>query len=105
MRSTYHFIVVAVTGVAAGMVVALHGMIPAAFAGLALAYSGQLTGIMQYTVRLATETESRFMSVQRMHTYLKVEQEKFIYFICVEYCLYRPHYYINFRLLKVKDQL
>lgn len=63
---------VAVTGIAAGMVVALHGVIPAAFAGLALAYSGQLTGIMQYTVRLATETESRFMSVQRMHTYLKV---------------------------------
>ncbi len=67
--TSYLVCIMTVTSV---MVVALHGVIPAAYAGLALAYSGQLTGILQYTVRLATETESRFVSVQRMHTYLKV---------------------------------
>ena len=63
---------VCIMGITAGLVVALHGIIPASMAGLALAYSGQLSGILQYTVRLASETEARFMSVQRMHTYLKV---------------------------------
>nr|QST14989.1 ABCC5 protein [Diaphanosoma celebensis] len=57
--------------VTAGLVVALHGVVPAAFAGLALAFSGQLAGTLQYTVRLANETEARFISVQRMHTYFQ----------------------------------
>ena len=59
-------------GVTAGLVVALHGIIPASMAGLVLAYSRQLSGTIQYAVRLASETEARFMSVQRMHTYIKV---------------------------------
>ena len=59
-------------GITAGLVVTLRGVIPAAFAGLALAYSSQLTGILQNTVRWASETESRFTSVQRLHTYLQV---------------------------------
>ena len=59
-------------GITAGMIVGLREMIPAASAGLALAYVCQLSGIMQYVVRLACETESRFTSVQRMHTQLKV---------------------------------
>ncbi len=59
-------------GIIAVLVVGLRGMIPAASAGLALAYASQLSGIMQYVVRLACETESRFTSVQRMHTHLKV---------------------------------
>jgi len=75
--TSYLVCIMTVTSV---MVVALHGVIPAAYAGLALAYSGQLTGILQYTVRLATETESRFVSVQRMHTYLKVISQR-IYFL------------------------
>jgi len=45
--------------------------VPAAYAGLALAFSSQLSGILQYTVRLATDTETRFISVQRMHTALQ----------------------------------
>lgn len=63
---------VCIMGTTAGLIVSLHGLIPAAFAGLALAYSSQLTGILQNTVRWASETESRFTSVQRMHTYLQV---------------------------------
>ncbi|KAI9560845.1 ABC protein [Daphnia sinensis] len=64
------FIAVCIIGVTAGLVVVLRGMIPPAFAGLALAYAGQLTGILQNTVRWASETESRFTSVQRMETLL-----------------------------------
>ncbi|XP_057372866.1 ATP-binding cassette sub-family C member 5-like [Daphnia carinata] len=64
------FITVCGMAVTAGLIVALRGTIPAASAGLALAYASQLSGIMQYVVRLACETESRFTSVQRMHTYL-----------------------------------
>lgn len=64
---------VCIVGITAGFVVAFHGLIPPAFAGLALAYSGQFSGLLQYTVRLAVETESRFMSVQRMQSYLKVK--------------------------------
>lgn len=59
-------------GITGGLVVGLRGMIPPAFAGLALAYAGQLTGILQNTVRWASETESRFTSVQRMQTSLQV---------------------------------
>lgn len=58
--------------VTAGLVVSLRGMIPAATAGLALAYVTQLAGMMQQVVRLACETESRFTSVHRMQTHLKV---------------------------------
>lgn len=59
-------------GITAGLVVTLRGVIPPAFAGLALAYAGQLTGILQNTVRWASEAESRFTSVDRMQTYLQV---------------------------------
>ena len=44
----------------------------AAFAGLALAYASQLSGIFQYTVRLSTETEARFTSVERIQSYITV---------------------------------
>ena len=65
----------------AGMIVAFRGTIPAATAGLALAYASQLSGIMQYVVRLSCETESRFTSVQRMHMHLKVFEVDLISFI------------------------
>jgi len=65
------FITACCMGITAGLVVALHGYVPAAYAGLALAFSSQLSGILQYTVRLATDTETRFISVQRMHTALQ----------------------------------
>ncbi|XP_031731713.1 multidrug resistance-associated protein 9-like [Anarrhichthys ocellatus] len=38
--------------------------------GLALSYTIQLTGIVQYTVRLATEVEVRFNSVERLQEYI-----------------------------------
>ena len=65
--------VVCIIGVPAGLIVALREIIPPAFAGLALVYSSQLTGILQNVVRFASETESRFTSVQRIQTYLQVK--------------------------------
>jgi ATP-binding cassette subfamily C (CFTR/MRP) protein 5 len=56
-------------GITAGLVVVFRG-IPAAFAGLALAHASQLSGILQNTVRWASETETRFTSVQRMENSL-----------------------------------
>ncbi|GFS03367.1 multidrug resistance-associated protein 5 [Elysia marginata] len=40
-----------------------------AMAGLALAFSLQMSGLFQFTARLAVETEARFTSVQRMLEY------------------------------------
>lgn len=34
----------------------------------------QLTGLFQFTVRLASETEARFTSVERIDHYIKVGQ-------------------------------
>ncbi|KAK2719862.1 hypothetical protein QYM36_005364 [Artemia franciscana] len=51
----------------AAMVLAFHGQTDAAYAGLVLAYAAQLGGMLQYTVRLAAETESRFTSFQRLY--------------------------------------
>lgn len=61
-------------GITAALIVGLRGIIPPALAGLALAYVNQLSGIMQYVVRVSCETESRFTAVQRMHTHLRVNQ-------------------------------
>lgn len=58
----------------------LRGSVEASFAGLALAYAAQLSGIFQYTVRLSTETEARFTSVQRISNYTKVGK-LLLYFI------------------------
>lgn len=69
---TNHLPIVTSIGFTAALVVALHGYVPAAFAGLALSFSGQLSGMLQYTVRVANETEAKFTSVQRMHTYMQV---------------------------------
>lgn len=75
--------------ITAAMVVVLRGTLSAAFAGLALAYAGQLSGIMQYTVRLALETETRFTSVQRMQTYIQVSRLKFsVTSTVIGYCYY-----------------
>ncbi|XP_024897990.1 multidrug resistance-associated protein 5 isoform X3 [Pteropus alecto] len=53
------------------MIVLMHGHIPPAYAGLAISYAVQLTGLFQFTVRLASETEARFTSVERIHHYIK----------------------------------
>lgn len=53
------------------MVAVMHGQIPPAYAGLAISYAMQLTGLFQFTVRLASETEARFTSVERINYYIK----------------------------------
>ncbi|XP_036439968.1 multidrug resistance-associated protein 9 [Colossoma macropomum] len=41
-----------------------------AIKGLALSYTIQLTGMLQYVVRLATEVEAKFTSVERLQEYI-----------------------------------
>uniref|UniRef100_H9GH89 ATP-binding cassette sub-family C member 5 n=1 Tax=Anolis carolinensis TaxID=28377 RepID=H9GH89_ANOCA len=53
------------------MIVFMHGQISPAYAGLAISYAVQLTGLFQFTVRLASETEARFTSVERIDHYIK----------------------------------
>ncbi|XP_076138611.1 ATP-binding cassette sub-family C member 5 [Alosa pseudoharengus] len=62
---------VALISITALMIVVMHGRIPPAYAGLAISYAVQLTGLFQFTVRLATETEARFTSVERIHHYIQ----------------------------------
>ncbi|KAF7657887.1 hypothetical protein LDENG_00020780 [Lucifuga dentata] len=53
------------------LIVFMHKQIPPAYAGLAISYAVQLTGLFQFTVRLLTETEARFTSVERINHYIK----------------------------------
>ncbi|XP_051514904.1 ATP-binding cassette sub-family C member 5-like isoform X1 [Myxocyprinus asiaticus] len=53
------------------LIVFMHGHIPPAYAGLAISYAVQLTGLFQFTVRLLSETEARFTSVERINHYIK----------------------------------
>ncbi|XP_056327683.1 ATP-binding cassette sub-family C member 5 [Danio aesculapii] len=53
------------------LIVLMHGHISPAYAGLALSYAVQLTGLFQFTVRLLSETEARFTSVERINHYIK----------------------------------
>lgn len=46
-------------------------VIPQSLKGLAMSYSIQLTGMLQYVVRQATEVEARFTSVERLQEYIK----------------------------------
>lgn len=43
---------------------------------LDFAFHYQLTGLFQFTVRLASETEARFTSVERINHYIKVRMRK-----------------------------
>ncbi|XP_041799450.1 multidrug resistance-associated protein 5 [Chelmon rostratus] len=52
------------------LIVFMHNQIPPAYAGLAISYAVQLTGLFQFTVRLLTETEARFTSVERINHYI-----------------------------------
>ncbi|XP_046996198.1 ATP-binding cassette sub-family C member 5-like isoform X2 [Schistocerca americana] len=52
-------------------VIAFRDVIPPALSGLALSYSAHISGIFQYTVRLVSETEMRFISVERINSYLR----------------------------------
>uniref|UniRef100_A0A3B3DPP9 ATP-binding cassette sub-family C member 5 n=1 Tax=Oryzias melastigma TaxID=30732 RepID=A0A3B3DPP9_ORYME len=62
---------VALISTTALMMVLMHGQIPPAYAGLAISYAVQLTGLFQFTVRLASETEARFTAVERIHHYIQ----------------------------------
>ncbi|XP_045930955.1 multidrug resistance-associated protein 5 isoform X1 [Micropterus dolomieu] len=62
---------VGLISITALMMVLMHGQIPPAYAGLAISYAVQLTGLFQFTVRLASETEARFTSVERIHHYIQ----------------------------------
>ncbi|KAK2586704.1 hypothetical protein KPH14_011742 [Odynerus spinipes] len=62
---------IASCSITAFLVIFLKGEIPAALAGLAMAYATQISGVFQYTVRLMSETEVRFISVERINYYLK----------------------------------
>ncbi|CAH1788032.1 unnamed protein product [Owenia fusiformis] len=53
------------------MIVLTKGGIPASYAGLALTYATQITGIFQFTVRTKAEVEARFTSVERLWNYCK----------------------------------
>ena len=63
---------VTITALTAVFVLVAHGVVPAALAGLALAYAAQLSGLFQFTVRLSSETEARFTSVERIDAYTSV---------------------------------
>ncbi|NP_001268689.1 ATP-binding cassette transporter subfamily C member 5a isoform X1 [Strongylocentrotus purpuratus] len=52
-------------------VVFTHNTTAAAFAGLALAYSVQFLGTLQFSVRLITITQARFTSIERITDYIK----------------------------------
>ncbi|CAH1245355.1 ABCC5, partial [Branchiostoma lanceolatum] len=64
-------ITVTMSTITALLVVVMHGSVPPAMAGLALSSVIQMTGLFQFTVRLSSETEARFTSVQRINSYIK----------------------------------
>ncbi|CAK9831718.1 ATP-binding cassette sub-family C member 5 [Anthophora retusa] len=67
---------IASSSITAFLAIVLKGQIPPALAGLAMAYAAQMTGVFQYTVRLMAETETRFISVERISYYLKTLQKE-----------------------------
>jgi ATP-binding cassette subfamily C (CFTR/MRP) protein 5 len=53
--------------ITAFLTVILHGQVPPALAGLALAYAAHISGVFHYTVRLMSDIEVRFISVERLN--------------------------------------
>ena len=53
--------------ITAVLTIILHGQVPPALAGLALSYAAHISGVFHYTVRLISETEVRFISVERLN--------------------------------------
>lgn len=60
---------------AALTVVLLRGTLPPGLAGVILVQSVQLTGLFQYAIRQAAETENYFTSVERIGAYASLEME------------------------------
>ncbi|XP_012276632.1 multidrug resistance-associated protein 5 isoform X2 [Orussus abietinus] len=57
--------------VTALLVTFFKGHVPPPLAGLALAYCVHISGVFHYTVRVITETEMKFISVEKMEDYLR----------------------------------
>lgn len=85
------------TGSTALFVVCLKGQVPPALAGLAMSYSGQMSGIFQFTMRMFSETELRFISVERINHYLKVslDYKQSIFPLITNICYYY-YYYLHY---------
>ncbi|KAG7468310.1 hypothetical protein MATL_G00141590 [Megalops atlanticus] len=64
------FLSAVVTLFVALFVVMAPASISSAMKGLALSYTIQLTGMLQYVVRLSTELEAKFTSVERLQEYI-----------------------------------
>lgn len=67
---------VIITGITAFLAISLHGQVSPALAGLAIAYAATISGIFQYVIRMISEAETRFISVERINSYmttLKIE--------------------------------
>ncbi|GJP86641.1 hypothetical protein CLOP_g16639 [Closterium sp. NIES-67] len=57
------------------LVVVLHGSLPAGYAGVILVQCLQLTGLFQYAIRQAAESENYFTSVERIHAFMQLPPE------------------------------
>ncbi|KAL4220768.1 Multidrug resistance-associated protein 5 [Mactra antiquata] len=65
-----------VVGITGLCIVVTYNSLTPALAGLALSFAIQMTGLFQFTIRQAIETESKFIAVQRLQHYSQdVESE------------------------------
>lgn len=71
--STVRFDALTVTAYAstALTIILLKDQVSSAMAGLALSFCGQMTGFIQFTIRTMYQTELKFISVERIGSYLK----------------------------------
>uniref|UniRef100_A0A1B6CJL9 Uncharacterized protein n=1 Tax=Clastoptera arizonana TaxID=38151 RepID=A0A1B6CJL9_9HEMI len=67
---------VTITSIVGLMITFFHGEVPPAFAGLAIAYSASISGIFQYVIRMISEAETRFISIERINMYLRDIKEE-----------------------------
>lgn len=58
------------------LIIVMHGTVPPSLAGLAIAYATTLCGVFQYTVRLVTDSEVKFISLERINSYLQYMEEE-----------------------------
>lgn len=54
------------------------GTVPPSLAGLAIAYAASLSGLFQFTLRMLVENEVRFLSVERVNSYMQASILKFL---------------------------
>ncbi|KAG8332966.1 Multidrug resistance-associated protein 5 [Homalodisca vitripennis] len=60
-----------ITLITAFLSVLLHNQVAPAMMGLAIAYAASISGIFQYVIRMVAEAETRFISVERITSYLE----------------------------------